>query len=105
MGLTPVIRAAVRAATVGQCLSGITNAVSNAAIKHGRNPIYLSCAAAADVLKSIKDKNVRMVDLRFTDLPGMWQNFSAPPSAVDAGCVYHAMPVLVSGDAAEPKMA
>jgi glutamine synthetase len=31
----------------------------------------------------IKDTNVKMVDLRFTDLPGVWQHFSIPPSAVD----------------------
>src|SRR6516162_2784028 len=44
----------------------------------------LSCATAQDILKSIKDKNVQMIDLRFTDLPGTWQHFSVPPSAVDA---------------------
>jgi glutamine synthetase len=44
----------------------------------------LSCATAQDVLKTIKDKNVQMIDLRFTDLPGVWQHFSVPPSAVDA---------------------
>jgi hypothetical protein len=27
----------------------------------------LSCATAQDVLKTIKDKNVQMIDLRFTD--------------------------------------
>src|SRR5262249_40386379 len=37
-----------------------------------------------DVLKAIKAKNVQMIDLRFTDLPGTWQHFSVPPSAVDA---------------------
>src|SRR5260370_541518 len=45
----------------------------------------LNCASAEDVLKTIKDANVKMVDLRFTDLPGVWQHFSVPPSAVDAG--------------------
>jgi len=44
----------------------------------------LSCATAADVLKTIKDEKVQMIDLRFTDLPGIWQHFSVPPSAVDA---------------------
>ena len=44
----------------------------------------LSCASAEDVLKTIKDKKVQMIDLRFTDLPGVWQHFSVPPSAVDA---------------------
>jgi glutamine synthetase len=32
----------------------------------------------SDVLKLAKDQNVRIVDLRFTDLPGMWQHFSVP---------------------------
>src|SRR5262245_30312109 len=43
----------------------------------------LNCATSQDVLKTIKDKNVEMVDLRFTDLPGVWQHFSVPPSAID----------------------
>ena len=44
----------------------------------------LSCATAEDVLKIVKDQKVEMIDLRFTDLPGVWQHFSVPPSAVDA---------------------
>ena len=28
------------------------------------------------VLKAIKDDKIAMVDLRFTDLPGLWQHFS-----------------------------
>src|SRR5713101_5837876 len=47
----------------------------------------LNCATAEDVLKMIKDTNVKMVDLRFTDLPGVWQHFSVPPSAVDAAAL------------------
>lgn len=43
-----------------------------------------NCATAEDVLKTIEDKKVQMIDLRFTDLPGVWQHFSIPPSAVDA---------------------
>ena len=46
--------------------------------------MFLNCGSADDVLKSIKDKDVQMVDLRFTDLPGTWQHFSVPPSALDA---------------------
>ena len=26
-----------------------------------------------------------MIDLRFTDLPGLWQHFSVPPRALDKG--------------------
>lgn len=46
--------------------------------------MFLNCGTADDVLKSIKDKDVRMIDLRFTDLPGTWQHFSVPPDALDA---------------------
>lgn len=31
-----------------------------------------------DVFKLIKEKEVKMVDLRFTDLPGIWQHFTIP---------------------------
>jgi len=41
------------------------------------------CATVEDVLKAIKDEKVLMIDLRFTDLPGVWQHFSVPPSAVN----------------------
>ena len=44
----------------------------------------LNCATPDDVLKAIKDKSVQMIDLRFADLPGVWQHFSVPPNAVDA---------------------
>jgi hypothetical protein len=44
----------------------------------------LSYITVEDVLKTVKDKNVQMIDLRFTDLPGVWQHFSVPPSAADA---------------------
>ncbi|HXH27497.1 MAG TPA: type I glutamate--ammonia ligase [Candidatus Polarisedimenticolia bacterium] len=32
----------------------------------------------ADVLKLAKDNDVKIVDLRFMDLPGLWQHFSVP---------------------------
>jgi len=41
-----------------------------------------NCATAEDLVKAIKDEKVQMIDLRFTDLPGIWQHFSVPPSAV-----------------------
>src|SRR5213078_905148 len=31
---------------------------------------------AQDVMKMIKDKGVKMVDVRFIDLPGIWQHFT-----------------------------
>ena len=39
-----------------------------------------------DVLKIVRDEAIEMIDLRFTDLPGLWQHFSIPPRALDAGC-------------------
>ncbi len=44
----------------------------------------LNCKTPEDVLKAIKDNDVRMVDVRFTDLPGVWQHFSLPPTCLDA---------------------
>jgi glutamine synthetase len=32
-----------------------------------------------EVAKFIKEKNVQIVDLKFNDLPGLWQHFSIPP--------------------------
>ena len=34
--------------------------------------------SASDVLKFAKDNNVEIVDVRFCDLPGLMQHFSAP---------------------------
>src|SRR5215471_9339576 len=50
----------------------------------GEKQMSLNCSTADDVLKAIKAKKIQMIDLRFTDLPGAWQHFSVPPSAVDA---------------------
>src|SRR6266851_5366152 len=38
-----------------------------------------------DVLKMAKEKGVRIVDLRFIDLPGLWQHFSIPVSELNEG--------------------
>ncbi len=35
------------------------------------------------LLKTIKDSKIEMIDLRFTDIPGLWQHFSVPPRALD----------------------
>ena len=43
----------------------------------------LNCKNPADVLKAIKDNDVRIVDVRFTDLPGIWQHFSLTPRCLD----------------------
>src|SRR5215212_3440227 len=44
-------------------------------------PMPYGCKTPDDVLKAIKDDQVAMVDLRFADLPGLWQHFSVPPGA------------------------
>ncbi len=36
--------------------------------------------AARDVMKMIKDKKIDIIDLKFNDLPGLWQHFSIPAS-------------------------
>jgi glutamine synthetase len=42
-----------------------------------------NCKSPEDVLKAIKDDKIEMIDLRFADLPGLWQHFSVPPRALD----------------------
>jgi glutamine synthetase len=38
-----------------------------------------------EVLKFAKERGVKMVDFKFTDVPGTWQHFSVPLSAFDEG--------------------
>lgn len=40
---------------------------------------------AKDVLAFAKEKDVKMVDVKFIDLPGMWQHFSVPLQEFDEG--------------------
>jgi glutamine synthetase len=35
-------------------------------------------STAAEVVKFVKDKQVKMVDFKFVDLPGIWQHYSIP---------------------------
>ena len=42
-----------------------------------------ACKSLDDVLSTIKEDKIEMIDLRFTDLPGLWQHFSVPPRALD----------------------
>ena len=44
----------------------------------------LQCSTPDDVLKAIKDLGVKIVDVRFTDLPGVWQHFSLPAKTLGA---------------------
>jgi len=34
----------------------------------------------AEVLKMVKENGVKFVDLKFNDLPGLWQHFTIPAS-------------------------
>jgi glutamine synthetase len=47
------------------------------------------CKTPEDVRKVIKDDKIEMIDLRFTDLPGLWQHFSVPPRALDENSFTH----------------
>ncbi|HUF93082.1 MAG TPA: glutamine synthetase beta-grasp domain-containing protein, partial [Candidatus Limnocylindria bacterium] len=40
---------------------------------------------AKDVLKMAKEKGAKIIDLRFIDLPGLWQHFSIPLSELNEG--------------------
>jgi len=40
---------------------------------------------ANDVLKLIKDEDIKIADLRFLDFIGMWQHFSVPAHEIDKG--------------------
>ena len=44
----------------------------------------LGCNTPEDVAKAITDNDIQIVDIRFTDLPGMWQHTSYPATAFDA---------------------
>jgi glutamine synthetase len=43
----------------------------------------LNCKTHDDVMAAIKEQHVQIVDVRFTDLPGVWQHFSLPAVAFD----------------------
>lgn len=44
-----------------------------------------------DVFKLIKDKEVRMIDFRFTDLPGQWQHFTIPVNQLEEEHFYEGL--------------
>jgi len=41
-----------------------------------------------DIFKLIKEKEIKMIDFRFTDLPGQWQHFSVPVGTLGEECFY-----------------
>ena len=44
-----------------------------------------------DVFKMTKEKEVKMIDLRFTDLPGQWQHFSIPVDKLEEAHFYEGL--------------
>src|SRR5262245_21892989 len=44
--------------------------------------MHYECKTPEELLKTIKDNKIEMIDLRFTDIPGLWQHFSVPPRAL-----------------------
>src|SRR5258708_21996555 len=63
------------------------HALQGAPLGYSSEAMVPNCATAEDLLKAIKDQKVQMVDLRFTDLPGVWQHFSVPPGAVNIDAI------------------
>jgi glutamine synthetase len=49
--------------------------------------MHYQCNSPEDLLKTIKDEKIEMIDLRFTDIPGLWQHFSVPPRALDRDAI------------------
>lgn len=55
----------------------------NYSIKKTKRGTYsMSPKTAEDVLKLMKENNVEVVDLKFCDLPGLWQHFSASANEI-----------------------
>jgi len=46
-----------------------------------------STSEVKKVLDTIKQKNIQVVDVKFTDLPGTWQHFSIPANTLDEDMV------------------
>ena len=49
--------------------------------------MHYQCKNPEDLLKTIKDGNIDIIDLRFTDIPGLWQHFSVPTRALDENAI------------------
>src|SRR5690349_9848769 len=52
-------------------------------LRHFHDDLGFVGAMDNKVAARIKDDKIAMVDLRFIDIPGLWQHFSVPPSALD----------------------
>ena len=52
----------------------------SATVKTGTSP--------KDAVKFAKDQGVKIVDVKFVDLPGTWQHFSIPVEEAQRGCFH-----------------
>ncbi len=48
-----------------------------------RGPAPVTDEAVKRIWKLIKDNNIKIIDLKFNDLPGLWQHFSIPISELE----------------------
>ena len=51
----------------------------------------LGCNSSADVMKAIADNDVKMVDVRLTDVPGIWQHTSYPATMFEEDSIHEGL--------------
>ena len=51
-----------------------------------------------DVIKLAQEKGCRVLDLRFTDFPGMWQHTSYPITELTEDCFEEGFGFVLPGD-------
>jgi glutamine synthetase len=56
-------------------------------LEEKRRDMHYQCKNPEDLLKTIKDEKIKMIDVRFTDIPNLWQHFSVPPRALDENAI------------------
>src|SRR5919206_4501229 len=64
---------------IDEQLMGKTEATTISSPAAGASP------SPQDVIFKAKEQGVKMVDFRFTDLPGLWQHFSIPIAELTEG--------------------
>ena len=47
--------------------------------------MHLGCSTPQDVVAALKEHDINIVDVKFTDLYGQWHHFSMPVEGFDAG--------------------
>lgn len=53
--------------------------------------MHLGCKTPADVMRVVKDEGVEIIDLRLTDVPGMWHHISYPARAFGEDNIHEGM--------------